>query len=148
MALNAELKQALEEMDVGLARKLWHYVAPKMPQPENDYQARIVMHLARTKADSLEFRFRAWSHAWLVERGLESLLPDELRPPAERLYPRAEHAVGVAVRAMSEARAPLARRVELAMSDAVADCYANGDTEPSLVKKRMLEARRKAYRDF
>jgi hypothetical protein len=148
MALNAELRQALEEMDIGLARKLWAHVAPRMPQPDDDYQARIVMHIARTKADKLGFRFRAWSHAWLTERGIKSLLPDELRPRAERLYPRVEHAVGVAVRALNDARAPLANRVERAMSDAIADCYGNGDTEPEVVKKRMHEARLKVYRDF
>lgn len=148
MALNAELKQAFEDMDIGLARKLWAHVAPNMPQPENDYQARIVMHIARTKADTLGFGFRAWSHAWLIERGLASLLPDQLRPRAERMYPRVEHAVGVAVRALNEARAPLAKMVERAMSGAVADCYANGDTEPELVKKRMHEARMRAYRNY
>ena len=104
------------------------------------------IHLARTQSQAMRFNLRAWSHRWLAERGLPSMLPDDLRPRAERLYPRKVTSVGVGVMAMTEGSAPLARAIEGAMSDAVMDAYAEGREEPEFVKARMLEARAKVLR--
>ena len=103
----------------------------------------IGMHFARTQARSIEFSRRAWSHAWLMERGLPSGLPDELRPRAERIYPRVVEAVGVSVRKLGNVQTDLTRAVERAMSDAVAECYADGERRPEIIKARMEEARLK-----
>jgi hypothetical protein len=139
--LHEHFREALETLDVELARKIWAHAKPGMPQPRTDAEALMALHVARTAASSVTFRARAYSHAWLAERGLPSQLPDELKPKAERLYPRIVDAVGIAVRAISEEHKPIARMIERAMSDAVADCYANGDRDPQIVKARMREAR-------
>ena len=57
------------------------------------------------------------------------------------MYPKIVTAVGVSVNSFSEAGLPLAKAIERAMSDAVAECYADGMTDPEYVKTRMNEAR-------
>ena len=46
------------------------------------------IHLARTKSELLRFKLRAYSHAWLIDHGYPSLLPDELRPTFETRFRR------------------------------------------------------------
>jgi hypothetical protein len=77
-----------------------------------------------------------------LERGLPSGLPDHLKPKADRIYPRTVEAVGVAVLATSADGVTRARAIEKAMSDAVAECYADGERDPEIIKSRMAEARR------
>jgi hypothetical protein len=89
---------------------------------------------------------RAYSHSWLCERGLPSALPDHLKPKADRLYPRVVEAVGVSVKDLSGRRREYARRLEMAMADAVAEAYADGRREPEFVKARMQEARERFER--
>jgi hypothetical protein len=144
--LHEHFRAALEALDIALLRKVWAHAMPHLPQLQTDEQALTAAHLARTAASSVRFKARAYSHAWLLERGLPSQLPDKLRPRAERLFPRVVDAVGIAVRAMNPDHKPLARMIERAMSDAVADCYANGDRDPNIIKARMREARAAAMR--
>jgi hypothetical protein len=124
---------------------MWESIAPHLPQPRNDAEVLTSIHCARTYAQSIAFRLRAYSHAWLVERGLPSGLPDYLRPSAERMYPRVVDAVGIAVGAPPHRR-ELGLAVRHAMSDAVEDCYADGNKDPAFVKARMFEARLKVMR--
>ena len=122
--------------------RLWAHVSPHLPQPQTDHDALvIVIHHARTQALSMAFKLRAYSHRWLTERGLPSGLPDILRPAAERVYPRIVTGVGIAVKPTSPRRAQEAIALRGAMSDAVAEAYADGRTEPEYVKMRMSEAR-------
>jgi hypothetical protein len=65
-----------------------------------------------------------------------------MKPKANRLYPHKVKAVGIAVKAMSEANVPRARAIEKAMSDAVLECYADGVTDVAVIRGRMDEARR------
>lgn len=142
----SEIRRLLERGDVQGCRQYWHKHAPDMPQPETREQAEIVMHMARTAAESVAFSHRAWSDRWLEERGLPSQLPDELKPEARRTHPRIVEAVGVSVNFRSAVLAPAAAEIEGAMSAAVADCFANGDRDPVLVKARMFEVRDQAMR--
>jgi hypothetical protein len=119
-----------------------------MPQPGTDHEALITIHRARTEARSMPLSLRAYSHCWLVDHGVPSGLPDELKPRAERMYPRIVEAVGIAVKAGSAERIPLARRLRKAMEDAVAECYADGDTEPAFVRGRIVEARKKVFAEM
>ena len=137
--------RCLVDLDVAGMQKLWGAVAPNQKQ-HDDKETLIGLHHARTLADSIPFNLRAYSHSWLVERGLPSGLPDELKPRAERIYPRIVEGVGVSVRQMGNVETPLTRAVERAMSDAVSDCYADGKTDPIFVKARMGEAYRKTLR--
>jgi hypothetical protein len=136
-----EFRRCLIELDVVGMCDLWFQVSPHLPQPKNNEEALITLHYARTQTNSIPVRLRCYSHAWLTERSLPSGLPDWMKPKAARLYPHEVKAVGVAVKAMSAASAPLARAVEKAMSDAVLECYADGVTDPNIIKARMDAAR-------
>lgn len=143
MSAQAALRHCLECGDVDDFRALNAQVFPHHTQPESREQAEIALHHARTQAEFLTLRHRAYSHRWLTERGLPSGLPDRLKPSAERLYPRIVDAVGVAVKASSAILKPAVPLIRQAMCDAVEDAYAEGRKEPEFVKARMSEARAK-----
>lgn len=144
MSFEAEFRRCLIELDVIGACNLWFEAAPGLPQPKNNAEAIVTLHYARTQAESIPDKLRCYSHAWLCERNLPSGLPDALKPKADRLYPRIVKAVGIAVKALSAANEAQARAIAKAMSDAVAECYADGVTDPAVVKARMEAARLRA----
>jgi hypothetical protein len=135
-------RRCLIDLDVVGICDLWFHVCPHLPQPKNNDEALATMHYARTQARSIPLRLRFYSHAWLCERGLPSGLPDQLKPTANRLYPHEVRAVGISVKALSEASVPRARAIEKAMSDAAMECYADGVTDVATIRGRMSEARR------
>jgi hypothetical protein len=142
-------RQCLVDVDVTTMRKLWAYVAPHLPQPESDAEVEATIHHARTQANSILFKQRAYSHAWLLERGLPSGLPDNKRPRAERMYPRVVAGVGISVNAINPELEPLTLLVRGAMEDAVRELHADGRMlDTPLVKQRMEEARRRIYKRF
>lgn len=137
-----QFRQALERGDAAELWRIWAHAFPNMPGPKTYAQAEIVMHRARTEARSMPLKVRAYSHSWLCERGIPSALPDNLRPKAERMYPRIVAAVGIAVK-VPAIIAPVGLAVQKAMSDAVLELQADGvalDNRP-LVHARMFEAR-------
>lgn len=142
---HAEMRRCLEDVDVAGIRALWAHVSPNLPQPKTDDQALVVLHHARTQAQSIPLKLRAYSHRWLLERGYPTGLPDQLKPSAERLYPRVEGAVGISVNIRGPL-APAAPLIRVAMEDAVKECYADGHKTTDIVKPRMMEARSKAFR--
>jgi hypothetical protein len=141
LPLNNDVRRCLEECDIAGIRRLWQHVAPGVPQPETDFLALATIHRARTQAESIRLKLRAWSHRWLLDHNLPSALPDKLRPKAERMYPIVVSGVGISVNARSEMMQPVALAVRQAMSDAVMEAYADHQTEPTFVKARMMEAR-------
>jgi len=133
-----ELVGYLEAVDVEGMRILWSNVAPHMPL-HDDAGMVVAIHMARTETKAVRFASRAYSHAWLMERGYPSLLPDELKPKAQRLYPVVASGVGIAVRSKYE---EVRFAVEGAMRDAVLEAEAHGRlTDAPFVKARMSEAR-------
>lgn len=146
MSLPEHFRQCMVELDINLARKLWKHIAPNMPQPGNDADVLATMHMARTQMRTIAFKLRAYSHRWCVDNGFPSALPDELKPKAERIYPRIVDGVGIACKAMSPVTAPVLHLVRREMENAVLEAYADRRTEPSFVKGRMMEARAKAKR--
>jgi hypothetical protein len=134
-------KRCLEETDVPGVRRLWKHVQPNLPQPANDQEALVSLHMARTQSISVRFNLRAYSHRWLVDHGYPSLMPDNLKPRAERIYPKVVEAVGISVNFSSPLLKPIVEPVRKAMEDAVNDCYANGNRDPALIRSRMMEAR-------
>lgn len=120
---------------------MWQYIDPYKPCPERDVDVLVVLHLARTSTYALTKRERFYSHRWLLDNGYPSMLPDREKPSAERMYPRVVQAVGISCNAQSPIMKPIVPLVQRAMEDVVQDCFANGDTDPTLVKNRMLEAR-------
>lgn len=139
-------RNLLEAGDVAGLRAWWAVHAPNMPQPESAGAAEIVMHRARTEAESVSFAKRAWSHAWLCERSLPSGLPDHLKPRAQRLYPVVVEAVGISVNARNPYLKPAMIEVRTSMEHAVLDAYAEDRREPAFLKARMAEARDKTMR--
>ncbi len=135
--MHSAFRQCLDEMDIDGMMKLARLVGQ---EPMSREQTWAGMHYARTQSDSISFAKRARSHAWLKERDLPSGLPDELKQQAEREYPRVVEAVGVSVRQLGNVTTPLTEAIERAMSDAVAECYADGERRPEIVKARMLAA--------
>lgn len=141
----AEFRRCLTDCDVSGMRALWAHVSPHLAQPGSDAEALATIHRARTETKSIPLRLRAYSHRWLTERGIPSGLPDIFKPTAERMYPRVVDAVGIGVR-NDRRHLPLTSAIVSAMSDAVAECYADGRKEPEFVKMRMGEARERVLR--
>lgn len=137
----------LEAGDVEACRAHFAAHAPHFPQAATREEAEITMHIARTMTNGLTLRARSYSHRWLCERGLPSSLPDDLKPKAERLYPRVVEGVLISVlnrRGMSEAK-PI---VEAAMAEVVADAYARGKTDPAYVSGLMADAKARSMQSL
>jgi hypothetical protein len=142
-------RQCLLDVDVVTTRKLWAHVRPNFPQPDTDADVEITIHYSRTLTNSISFRPRAYSHAWLMERGLPSGLPDKLRPRAERMYPRVVPGVGLSVNFSSPEMQPVKIVVQGAMEDAIREVHADGKiTDAPLVKQRMAEARKRVFKEL
>jgi len=136
------MRRCLIDCDVAAMRKLWHHIAPKNAQaPKTDYEALCVLHYARTQAITINLRLRAYSHYWLLDHGLPSGLPDELKTRAERLYPHVVHGVGISANSSFPA---VQQGIQRAMEGGVMDCYADGKTEGLYVRKVVLERRAQA----
>ena len=139
---STELRRYLEACDVTGVRRLWAHEFPHLPQPQDDEEALVVLHMARTAAASIPLKLRAYSHRWLLDHDFPSQLPDELKPAAERMYPKVVTAVGISVNASSELLEPAMEAVRKAMQDAVLEAYADGKQDDiAHLRKRMKEAR-------
>jgi len=135
--------------DVDGLRAYWSRMCPHMPQPEDRASAEAMMHLARTASVRIPFRARAYSHAWLCEREIPSQLPDELKPRAERIYPRVTKAVGISVNTQNPYLEPAMVEVRQAMEQAVLEVHADvGLDDSALVQKQMFAAHHRAMRQL
>ncbi len=141
-------RQALIDGDAMLCWKIMTEVQPHI-KIKSLAEAEAVMHRARTELVFVPFRARAYSHAWLCERNLPSALPDELRPKAERLYPRVAQIVGIAVK-MPKLLHEVAQEVESSMSSAVSGLAADGAdlSDRPLVHGQMFAARDRTLKGF
>jgi hypothetical protein len=147
-SMSGAFRQALEDGDAGRLAVLWRAAYPNLPQSKTDAETEMVLHRARSEAESVTLAKRLYSHAWLAERGLPSGLPEELRPPVERRESVIVPAVGIAVKARSPERVELARAVEAAMAAAAAECHAYGIIDRPRVAARMWEARARTLRQY
>lgn len=141
MAAREDFRQALIDGDVRLLRRIWASVFPGHPQPKDAAEAETTLHIARTAAESIPLKLRAYSHRWLLERNLPSQLPDALKPKAEQLCPHIAEGVGIAMNTSKEWLKPALPLVRRAMERTVEDMFANGDRDPGLVKSRIIAAR-------
>jgi hypothetical protein len=142
----SEFRRCLEVVDIDGIRKLWAHVSPHLPQPQSDAEALVTIHQARTQAKSVAFNLRAYSHRWLTDNGYPSGLPDDLKPSAERVYPKIVEAVGISVNFRTLEFRPVANLVRGAMSDAVMESFADRVVDPVKVSAHMAEAKRTAVR--
>jgi hypothetical protein len=147
--MSTAFRNLLEAGDVAGCRKFWAEKFPNMPQPKTQQEAEVTMHRARTEANSVSLRARAYSHAWLIERGMESGLPDDLKPKAQQIHPVRAVAVGISVNFRSDWMRDAAVQVRGAMEGAVLDAHAHGKIEDTpFVRARMFEARDREMRSL
>jgi hypothetical protein len=139
---SAAVLECLATLDAPLMRKLWAHLRPNLSQPESDGETLATMHLARTECPAIEAWQRMYSHSWLRERALPSLLPDHMRASAERMYPIVARAVGISVNATSPLLRQVAAPVRTAMETAVMEAFADHASDGQ-VTRRMMEARRR-----
>jgi len=138
-------RRALTNGDVSELMRLFALL-PHLPQPESYEQAEISMHIARTMAESIDVARRLYSHKWLCERNLPSQLPDHLRPKQQRLGGIVVQGVGISVNTSNPLRRREADDMRHEMELAVLDLYANNDTEPEVVRRRLDDIRRNRLR--
>ena len=140
-----EMHRCIRECDIGGYMKLTDHINPDLA-PKDSWQAAFCIHVARTGMRTMPEKLRMYSHCWLRDSGMEkqSLLPDKMKPKAERLYPVGARAVGIATRTQT-GRAMAIRGV---MEDAVRECEADGYdlNNRKVVHGRMLEMRQKFIR--
>lgn len=141
-----DFRRCLEQVDTAGIRRLWQHVSPHLPQPATDAEALVSIHAARTASEAITFKMRAYSHRWLTDNGYPSLMPDHLKPGAEREYPKIASAVGISVNSSMAEMKPVAKFIESEISAAIAESYDDGITDPTAVKARMVEARTSALR--
>jgi hypothetical protein len=107
----------------------------------------VALHAARTKCESIRFRLRAYSHAWLLDRGYPSLLPDRLKPRAQREYPIIASAVGFAMNAKSAHMREIIPEVSKAVAGAIMEAAEDGRLlEAPFVRSRIIETKNAAIR--
>lgn len=145
-APSAHWRRVLETCDIGGARNLWAHVAPHLPQPSGDYDVQVMIHSARTQAESIPLQLRLYSHEWLIANGLLSQLPDRLKPSSEQTHNKFAFGVGIAVLTDDPAKKAAAKVVERAMGAAVEEAFADGRTDTDFLRRRMDEARDRAIR--
>lgn len=138
MKHSAEMRRCMIDLDVDAMQRLDAHLNPHLASMSKDDTLKS-MHMARTEMKTIPFKLRAYSHSWLTNQGYTSKLPDELKPAAERAYPRIVEGVGIA----SMRRAPHTLIVREVMSNKVMELYADKRTEPTFVKAQMMEARAK-----
>lgn len=140
MSVQSAFLACLTDLNVAAMRRLADGALPHLPRLGTDEDVLTSMHMARTQTAALPIALRAYSHRWLLERGLPSQLPDDMKERAERLYPKVVGAVGIAVGFTAPELAPAGAMIRKAMADAVEDCYAAGRQDPAYVRPRMLDA--------
>ena len=145
-----QFRDCLDRCDVQGVRALWGHCFAHLPQPGSDFEVLVMIHRARTEAQSVVRSKRYYSHQWLVANGIPSGLPEKDRPKAERRDFKFAYGVGIAVKTNSQdpERQALARHVQDAMADAVEHAFADGRTDTAFLRARMGEARAVATRRF
>lgn len=142
MSVSTSFRRMLSSLDVSALRLAWPVLFPGKTAPRDDHEALTVLHLARTQAESSPVSLRQYSHVWLTERGLPSMLPDELRPAPEQIKKQIVDVTGISV---NSAYPEVKQSIHDAMRDALLDALANRDSD-AVIRYRMLEARAKERR--
>lgn len=149
----AAFRRCLEEVDVAGMRKLHAHVMPHLPAG-SDKDILVSIHHARTQAESMPLKARAWSHRWLLDHGYPSGLPDHLKPSAEREYPRITEATGFTMRfgspLMREILSPIVPLVSKAVEEVILDEYSGAVVrrDHDRIRGRVLDAKAKAVRQL
>lgn len=143
--LRDPFRQAMVSGDVKMLQGIWSKVTG-LPAPETVQEAEIQMHVARTATKSLPDQTRCYSHWWLKDRGLPSLLPPDLFPKADRFKPVIKSSVGIAVGTGKDWLKPALPLVMGAMVKAVENNAELIEGNPDLLRDKIQFARRDEFR--
>lgn len=146
MGARSEFRQALRDGDPVALQRIWAAVFPNLPQPKDQAEATVSMHIARTSAGWLSHRARFYSHRWLTERSLPSMLPEDLKPKAERYYANVVSSVGIAAATGKDWLKPALPLIRDAMSKAVLDRQEMIISDPERLRDEIQFARKKEFR--
>jgi len=137
----SEFRRCLLECDVGGLIALHRAAYPHL-KDIGASEALTSLHMARVDAKSMPRKVKAYSTAWLKERGYEKSGGRWDR--SERLYTKVfAEAIGLSSSTLGGHKLPFNRQVERAMSDAAMNCIVKGVTEPPMQKECILKARAK-----
>lgn len=75
-------------------------------------------------------------------------MPDNLKPRAERIYPKIVAGVGVSMNASSDLMVAILPIVHRSVNNAIEEAFADGRTEPGFVSTRMRAAREATVRQL
>jgi hypothetical protein len=120
-----------------------------MPQPKTKKDTLATLHVCRTVNEKADFKLRAYSHAWLIERSLPSQLPDHLKPRAERLYPRIVTAAAYSINFRSPFLKPIKPLVLQAIDARMNELWAdnkNKAPDSQLVLKEICDTKNNMMR--
>lgn len=133
-------RRALAEGDVAALWRMWGRFHPHDYQPANWQEAEIQLHVARTGAQSVSDRLRCYSHHWLIERKLLSMLPNELLPKVEQYRPKIVSAVGFAWGTSSGLLRTAEPIITAAVNQRIEEMAADGllETDPDGVRTEIL----------
>lgn len=137
VAHGAEVRRCLIQADVSGLMKVWQHVAPHLAN-QSPSEALLSLHMARVEAKHMPVKLKAYSLAFLDERGLRKIDGEWVQgEPKAKL-------VSAAVGLASKSRNPsFAKKIVRAMSDAVMNGLAKGITEPPMQRELILRAREK-----
>lgn len=150
MAASDAFRKALVAGDAALLWKMWGTWFPDFPQPQSQGDAEIHLHAARSAAGSIAIRLRCYSHHWLTERGLPSLLPAELLPQAERYTPKVAAGVGFSWGSRSRIMQTAKPEVMKAVGDRIEELAADGilESDPGKVQREMIYAKNRVLHEL
>lgn len=137
MDLTSEMRRCLLEMDVAGMMKVHARLNPHL-EATTAADALVSMHVARCEMKTAPGKAKAYSKAWLAERGFEKHNGRWTHGPARPDL--VASAVGIA----SKSNTPgVARKVMVAMNDALLNAMAKGINEPEMQREVMQKARMK-----
>jgi len=144
MKVQEEFRRCLMDVDIRGIVRVWKFTHPHLPEISSDWEALVIIHLARTESTTVPPPLRQYSHCWLTDRNLPSKLPDDLKPNADQAgSPRIVDSVGISV---NSPEVEVVEKISKAMQYAVLEAYGNNERNPHFIKQRMLEARIKERR--
>ena len=141
MGARREFQQALRDRDVPALMRLAKLLFPADQQPKDEREAVAMMHIARTSASFLSISARAYSHFWCQDHGVPSMLPAHLLPKAEQHRPTVQKAVGIALATGKEWLKPAIPMLGMAMAKQVTDNAELIDSNPGLLRDKILFAK-------
>ena len=137
IAHSTEMRRCLIQADVAGITKLWAHIAPHLAN-QSAVDALTCLHMARVEAKYIPIKLKAYSLAFLDERGLRKIDGEWIQGPPK------EKAIAASVGLASKSKNPaFAKKIVQAMSDAVMNGLAKGITEPPMQRELILKAREK-----